>query len=239
MKKTIRLITVLTTLCALLFAGCTTEPSLPDNSPTSTQSVSANSPNPVTINSVLSLQTEGYKNLPLKEFNTTVKETIDTNAGFLSDFSELLDSVTQDDSEYSFICETLNYSINEVISSQMGQPITFSRYLKEFGDEYTTESGETFFNFMFTTLYSAEYRIVDEAGLTVQERDELLAMFQTELQNAVSKMDREQLTANDIKMELQNIADSLCTKLSTNVFVFENVEIQSIEVHDGGQEYQR
>lgn len=239
MKKTILSSLLIVALCTCLLVGCAVKAALPDNSPyAGTQPTPVTSSITASNDKVLSLQTEGYQNLSLKDFNAAVKETIDTDADFLSDFSALMERITPEDNAYSFVYETLNHSIDEVISPQMGQPIAFSRYLKAFGDEYTTESNETFHSFMFTSLYTVEYRITDEAALTVQERDELLAAFQTKLQNAVNDMSREQLTADGIKVELQKIADNLCAKLSTNILVFENAEIQSIEIHDGGQDYQ-
>lgn len=240
MKNPIRIITVSTTMCVFLLAGCTAGPSSSDNSPvTSAQHTLATTSGITLSNCVLSLQTEGYQNLSLKDFNAAVKEAIDKDKGFLIAFSELMEGVTPEDSAYFFVYETLNYSINEVISPQMGQPVALSHYLKEFEDEYTTESGETFYSFMFTALCSVEYRVTDEAGLTVKERDELLTAFQIKLQNSISDMNREQLMAEGVKVALQKIADNLCAELSTKVLVFENAKIQSIEIHDEGQEYQR
>ena len=92
---------------------------------------------------------------------------------------------------------------------------------------------------MFIALYSVEYRVTDEANLTVGERDELLRAYQTELQNAVSGMDKEQLIDSGYKIELQKIADDLANDLSTDTLIFENAEIHSIEILDGEQEYQQ
>jgi len=75
--------------------------------------------------------------------------------------------------------------------------------------------------------------------LTVQERDELLNKYHIELQNAVSNMSKEELQAQDIKETLQSKAAELAKELSTTTLTFENAEIQSIEIHDGGQEYHK
>jgi hypothetical protein len=239
MKKTILTSLLLAALCTCYFVGCAVKESSPDNSPsTDTQPTPVIDSITTSYDNVLSLQTEGYRNLSLKDFHATVNEAINSDEDFLSDFSALMEETTPEDNAYSFVYETLDNSINEVASSQMGNPIALSRYLKAFGDEYTTETNETFYNFVFTSLYSMEYHVIDEAALTVGERDELLAAYQAEFQNAVSGMEREQLTADNIKVELQKIANDLCTELSTNVLVFENAEIQSVEIHDGDQEYQ-
>ncbi len=240
MKKLIQALVALTVLCICL-AGCAVKPSSIDSpSPTTSPSLSATTSSKLAsdYDTVLALKTEGYQSLSLQDFNAAVKAAIDKDADFLSTFSTLMQSITHNDEDYQFIYETLNYSISETILPQMSQPVAISRYLKKHGDEYTVESGETFYNFIFTALYSAEYRVTDEAGLAVQERDELLSAFHTELQDAVSEMSKGQLTAGGIKAELQKIADGLCTELSTNTLVFENAKIQSIEIHDGTQEYQ-
>lgn len=75
--------------------------------------------------------------------------------------------------------------------------------------------------------------------MTVQERDELLNKYHIELQNAVSNMSKEELQAQDIKETLQSKAAELAKELSTTTLTFENAEIQSIEIHDGGQEYHK
>lgn len=240
MKKLIQALAALTVLC-ICFTGCAEKPSSSDSpSPTTSPSLSATISSILAsdYDTVLALKTEGYQSLSLQDFNAAVKEAIDKDTDFLSTFSTLMESITPNDEDYQFIFETLDYSISETILPQISQPVAISRYLKKHEDEYTVESGESFYSFIFTALYSVEYRVTDEAGLTVQERDELLNEFHTELQNAVSERSKEQLTAGGIKAELQKIADGLCTKLSTNTLVFENAKIQSIEILDGTQEYQ-
>lgn len=250
MKKIIQALAALTVLCICL-TGCAVKPSSIDSpSPTTSPSLSATTSSKLArsattssklasdYDTVLALKTEGYQSLSLKDFNAAVKAAIDKDTDILSAFSTLMESITPNDEDYQFIYETLDYSISETILPQISQPVSISRYLKKHGDEYTVESGETFYSFIFTALYSVEYRVIDEAGVTVQERDELLNDFHTELQNAVSEMIKEQLTADGIKAELQKIADGLCTKLSTNTLVFENAKIQSIEILEGTQEYQ-
>ena len=119
----------------------------------------------------------------------------------------------------------------------MGDPISQSQYLKKNEGAYAGGVGETFYHFMFTALYSVEYRVIDNVDLTVQERDDLLAQYHTELQNAISEMSRESLTAQDIKGNLQMIAKELTKECSTDCLIFENAEIQSIEILDENQEY--
>ena len=80
--------------------------------------------------------------------------------------------------------------------------------------------------------------MIDETALTVQERDDLLRTYHTELQNAVNDMSKEQLLDSEVKDELQKIADDLAIDLSTDIFVFENAEIGSIElsyINDKGE----
>ncbi|NLO84836.1 MAG: hypothetical protein GX096_05340 [Clostridiales bacterium] len=223
MKRSIQVITLLTVLCACLFANYRINAVAADILPSTTSQ---------SYDSVLSLKTEGYQNLCIADFNATVKQKIDTDIGFLDVYSELLDSITPDDSNYSFIRETLNSSIKEVICQEMGVPISISQYLKRNEGAYSGGENDTFYSFMFTSLYSVEYRI--NAKLTVCERDILLVEYHTELQNTVSEMNQESLTAQDIKTNLQTIADNLAKQLSTHSLVFENAAIQSIEIHNEG-----
>lgn len=242
MKRTIHAIVLLTALCAILLVGCTNIATTPDNPPATDSQASEtplSSTLPDTYDVILALRTEGYQNLSVKDFNAIVKAEIDKDIGFLSTFSELMGNLTPEDSEYQFVNETLNYSISEIISPQIGDTISISRYIKNYSGEYTGGDNETFYNFMFIALYSVEYRVTDEANLTVGERDELLRAYQTELQNAVSGMDKEQLIDSGYKIELQKIADDLANDLSTDTLIFENAEIHSIEILDGEQEYQQ
>jgi len=245
MKKPIKAIALITAISASLLAGCATYQSPADSTPTtpppSTPVSSVSSTLPDKYNTVLELRSEGYQSLLLGDFNSTVKAKIDKDLGFLSTFSEFMSSLTTEDSEYQFVYETLNYSIDEIISPQMGNPVSISRYLKNYSEEYTAgiSNDETFYNFMFTAHYSVEYRVIDETALTVQERDELLCAYQTELQSAVSGMDKEQLLSSGCKNKLQGIADDLANDLSTDTLIFENAEIQSIEILNDGQDYQK
>jgi|GEM_PF-2929275 len=247
MKKSIRTILLLVSLCAvLIFAvtGCsgtvdvqasthglvnTTVDTLPENYKT-----------------ILELKSEGYQSLSLKDFNAAVSAKIDGDSDFLSTFSEFMSSLVVLDSEeedtnetlkveddvYEFIYETLNYSISEILLSQISEPVFFSRYLEKHTDKYTSgvNEDEVFYGFSFYSFYFVEYRVIDEAALSVQERDNLLHKYQNALQNAINGMDKEQLLGDGIKDELQKIADYLAITLSTDVFVFENAEICSIEL---------
>lgn len=241
MKITIQAITALLVLCVCLI-GCTKNPATTSNPPPETAPSVSAATTGVPANDyseVLALRTENYQSLSLKDFNAAAKAKIDRDTGFLSTFSDLMSSLSPDDSEYQFVYETLNYSITEVISPQMGNAVTLLQHLKKNDGAYSENGGETFYSFMFTALYSVEYRVIDEAALTVGERDALLSAYQSDLQNAVGDMSKEQLTAGNIKSEIQKTADDLASKLSTDTLVFENAEILSIEIHDSGQEYHR
>lgn len=259
MKKTIKAIALITAICASLLTGCASYQSSADSTPTppppsTSVSTVSNAP-PEAYNTVLELRSEGYQSLSLRDFNAAVRGKIDEDIGFLNTFSEFLsrlvvvdgehqatnEPLTVDDGIYQFINETLNYSISEIILPQIDNPISLSKYLRNYSDEYIAgiNNDETFYNFMFTAHYSIEYRVIDEMALTVQERDDILRAYQTELQNAISAMNKEQLTADGAKSELQKIADNLCGDLSTDALIFENAEIQSIEIHDGTQEYKQ
>ena len=229
-------------ICACLFAGCASSQPPADSALAHSNPMSVTTEdNSGTTNNyadVLSLRTEGYQNLSLKDFNAAVKAQIEGNEDFLSAFSDFGGTLTPEDSDYSFY-KTLSYSIDEVIFPQMGGSVSFTQYLKKHDGTYAGNEGETFYTFMFTALYSVEYRVIDEANLTVGERDELLDKYQTELQNAVSGMSNEKLQAQDIRGTLQSIADSLTKELSTDALAFENSEILSIEILDGDTEYQK
>ena len=177
------------------------------------------------------LKTEGYKDLPLNEFNAAVQAKFD-NPAFSSTYDKLVSVIVPGSSEYQFITETFGYSVAENISPLLGHPIGFSWNLTKYEDPYSTGTGEIFHNFMFTAFYSAEYRIKDMAAITVGARDELIATYQTELQNAVRTMSKEQLRADNIQSEIQQIAENLERQLSTSNFIFENAEISSIELLD-------
>lgn len=238
MKRTNQVTAVVTIMLALLLTGCNAKPASPNGTlSSSTQAIS--NVNSTALNDFLALQTENYQNLSLKDFNATVKKAIDTKENFLNAFSKLLDQTKPSDSEYSFIYETLNYSINEIISEEMDQSISLSHYLKVSDDKPTIGTDKKIPGFMFTALYSFEYRIIDDTNLTVQSRDELLRRYQVKFQEVVSKMTKDQLTKNDARNELQKIASALCEELSANDLTFENAEIQSIEIHDSGNDYQR
>jgi hypothetical protein len=238
-QKLIQAFTVLTVLCVFL-TGCEGNPASSDSSsPTTSPSLLTNtySVPESDYDAILGLATEGYKSLSLKDFNTAVKAEIDKDAGFLSTFSDLMDNLNPGDSEYRFVYETLNHSISEIIFPQIGEDISLSEYLKKTGGAYNGNDGETYF--MFTALYSVQYRVIDEANLSVGERDKLLSAYHTGFQDAINDMEREQLMAGDIRFLLQKTADDLATELSINTLIFENAEISSIEIHYGGQEYQK
>ena len=242
MKKPIHAVIAITMLCTSLFVGCAPVTSSADSQPPTNSMSTQNSTTSGTAANeyadIFSLRTEGYYTSPLRDFNTAIKVKIDNDTTFLSTFSALMEATTPESEDYQFVYETLNYSISEIISPQMGEAIVLSRYLKKCEGDYAGDKGETFYTFMFTALYSVEYRVTDEAALTVQERDELLTAFHTELQNAINAMTKEQVTQTGIKSELVEIADDLCAELSTNALVFENAQIHSIEILDDEQEYQ-
>jgi len=142
------------------------------------------------------------------------------------------ETLTVEDDVYEFINETLNYSISEIILPRISNPVSFSRCLEKHSDEYVSgvNNDEISHGFSFYSLYFVEYRVIDESALTVQERDDLLRTYHTALQNAVNGMRKEQLLDSGVKGELQKIADDLAIDLSTDIFVFENAEICSIEL---------
>lgn len=186
---------------------------------------------------LLALSTEDYQEKSLQDFNATVKAKIDGDADILNSFNNLMNDITPSDDAYSFVCETLNRSISEIISPQLGDVIAISQYLKRNEGIYNENDGEVFYSFMFTALYSVEYRIIDAANISVGERDKLIMTYHINFQEAVDKMDREQLKAANIQSELQAIANNLATELSTNILVFENAIIHSIELLDEGKDY--
>ena len=242
MKKSMLSSLLIVGLCTCLLMGCAVKADSPDSTlPTNSMSASVTSDNttPSDYDKVLALQTEGYQALSLKEFNAAVKAAIDKDVDFLSMYSELLESQTLNDSEYQFVHVTLNHSVSEVIMSQMGEPISISKRLNKNEGAYAGNEGDTFYDFMFTALYSVEYRVIDDNSLTVNERDELISAYHTKLQNAANDMGREQLTESGIKAELRKLADSICLELSTGTVIFENAEIHSIEILDGSEEYQQ
>lgn len=254
MKRKLISSLLIAVLCTCLFVGCGVNAAPPDATssiPSSSASVPSNStvsPDGVAISDnttpskydkVMALQTEGYQALSLKEFNTTVKAAIDKDAEFLSMYSELLGSLTTKDSAYQFAYETLQLSIDEVIMPQMEKPIAVFKSVNRNENAYAGDNEETFYNFMFMVLYSVEYRVVDDNSLTVRERDELISAYHTGMEKAVNGMSREQLTKGGIKAELQKIADSLCSELSTKTVIFENAKISSIEIIDGDKEQQQ
>ncbi len=240
MKKSIILSLLIVALCTCLLAGCLVTAASPDDtSPTDplTTSVAGDSTTSSDYDKVLALRTESYQTLSLKDFNAAVKTAIDNDADFLSMYCKLLDDLTSDDNEYQFVYVTLSHSISEVIMSQMGEPISVSDRLNKNEGAYSGNDGNIFYDFMFTALYSVEYRVLDDNELTVKERDELISAYHTGLQNAVNDMNKEQLTESGIKPKLRKIADGLCSDLSSDILVFENAEIHSVEILDGSKEY--
>ena len=177
------------------------------------------------------LKSEGYKDLPLNQFNAAVQAKFD-DPEFSSAYDKLVSVLVPGSIEYQFITETFGYSVAENISPLLGHPIGFSWNLTKYDEAYTTETGETFHNFMFTAFSSAEYRIKDMTAITVAERDELIATYQSELQNAVRAMSKEHLRYENIQWEIQQIAEDLARRFSTSNFIFENPEISSIELLD-------
>jgi len=248
MKKTIPVVAIATVLCACILAGCssnqaTRQPSASVQSPS--VEVSANSNTSSNYDTVISLRTEGYQHLSVKDFNAAVKAKIEGDKDFLSIFNDFMGDLifTPEDADYSFVCETLNFSVNEIISSQLNEPITFIRSLDKMdnGAEQKGPDGEIVYDydFIFTAGYSVEYHINDDVNLTVGERDQLLSTYQTELQNAVGAMTNDELQTQDIRETLQSMTDDLAKRLSTADLTFENAKIDLIEIHDGGQEYQK
>ena len=177
------------------------------------------------------LKAEGYKDLPLNQFNAAVQAKLD-DPEFSSAYDKLVSVLVPGSNEYQFITETFGYSVAENISPLLGHPIGFSWNLTKYEDPYSTGTGEIFHNFMFTAFYSVEYRIKDMAAITVGERDELIATYQSELQNTVRAMSKDQLRNENIQWEIQRIAENLEKQLSTSNFIFENAEITSIELLD-------
>lgn len=241
MKKQMQAFAVLATLCIYLFVGCTENSSSSNSSSTTSPSILTDTSKDLLrdYDTVLSLRSEGYQSLSLRDFNATVKTAIDKDVDFLNLFSDLMGKLTPEDSEYQFVYETLNYSTDEIIYPQLGEALSFSRFLKKQEGPYDGNNGEIYYSFIFTALYSVEYRLIDEAKLTVSERDELLRAYQTELQKAIEDMDKEQLVAGGFKLKLQKIADDLANKLSTNELIFENAEVHTIEILDEGQDYRQ
>jgi hypothetical protein len=258
MKKQIQTILLATSLCTLLIfaaTGCSASADAQASPPPQSTPVSpALSVLPESYNTILELRSEGYQTLSLKDFNAAVSAKIDEDSTFLSTHSEFMSSLAVvyndqqmtnetlivEDDVYEFINETLNYSIAEIILPRISNPISFSRCLEKHTDEYIAgvKNDEILYGFSFYSLYFVEYRVIDEAALTVQERDDLLHKYQTELQNAVNGMSKKQLLDSGIKDKLQKIAVDLAIDLSTENFVFENAEIASIElsyINDKGE----
>lgn len=246
MKKSISVVAIATVLCISLLTGCGSNQSTEQMSTSENLSsvpVSTTSDTTTNYDTVLSLCTDGYQDLSVKDFNAAVKMKIEGSKDFLNTVNEYMDILTPEDRNYQFVYETLNYSVNEIISPQLGESIVFLQPLMKMdnGTEKEGLDGEIVYDydFAFTTGYSVEYKINDDANLTVQERDQLLQKYQNELQNTISNMSNEELQAGDIRKTLQSIVDDLAKKFSTTALTFENAKIQHIEIHVGGLEYQK
>ena len=237
MKKSFIFILTVSLLCISVLAGCSDAQSTAGSEESSqssesqlvnTQAFTSNeTSNAADYDVVLALKTEDYLNTSIKDFNSKVQSTIDNDDSFLGAYSDLLGSIEESDSNYSFVSETLSYCIDEFLSSQMNEHNTISDYVKKVDGAYSDEDGEEYYEFMFTVLFSVEYCISDETDITVQERDALLNQYKSDLQAIISEANNEDLLSKDIKTELQEKADNLAKELSTDTLAFENAEIQS------------
>ncbi|HIU77420.1 MAG TPA: hypothetical protein IAC62_16140 [Candidatus Pelethocola excrementipullorum] len=186
-------------------------------------------------------KTNNYAAKTVGEFNNALSEKDDLSELFEA-YSEVMETLSEDDDNYEFISVTLNASLDELYAEQVGDEISFSDYVERKEHPIVPlqimkqeSEYEMAYTFIFSALYSVHYRIVNPDIFTVVERDNALLAFHTEFQNYIEGLSETELMGGNIREVITNRADEISNSLSSEELKL-TCEISNIEVHDSGND---
>lgn len=203
--------------------------------------VDENSP----YNNILSYKTDDYSTVSISSFYHSILPKDENLSQLLADYTNVIDSITEDDENYEFIKYSFGASLNELYCNQMGEIVSISDSVRKAADplkplntkEEKEFSEDPAYGFMFTAFYSLQYNILQPENLTVGERDQALREFHSILETYVNDLNKKELMLSDTKKTIEEKAKEIAEKLST-----EKIElictIERIEVHNEGEDTQ-
>ena len=163
---------------------------------------------------VAALKTEGYESLSIAEFNRTLYAALNESEALFEAFERVLMDLPETDPLAPFLVNTVqpslneyNARLNEVYSGRAEDPsfsgqLTRTETANVYGD--TVEVGWTEAGYSFT------YRILDQDGLTVAERDAFLQSILKGMQDCLDGLSTESLRdEGKLKQTLQAELDRL------------------------------
>ena len=163
---------------------------------------------------VAALKTEGYESLSIAEFNRTLYAALNESEALFEAFERVLMNLPETDPLAPFLVNTVqpslneyNARLNEVYSGRAEDPsfsgqLTRTETANVYGD--TVEVGWTEAGYSFT------YRILDQDGLTVAERDAFLQSILKGMQDCLDGLSTESLRdEGKLKQTLQAELDRL------------------------------
>ena len=174
---------------------------------------------------VAALKTEGYESLSIAEFNRTLYAALNESEALSEAFGRVLMDLPETDPLAPFLVNTAqpslneyNARLNEVYSGRAEDP-SFSGQLSRtetanvYGD--TVEVGWTEAGYSFT------YRILDQDGLTVAERDAFLQSILKGMQDCLDDLSTESLRdEGKLKQTLQAELDRLGAAAATGQIAY-------------------
>ena len=174
---------------------------------------------------VAALKTEGYESLSIAEFNRTLYAALNESEALSEAFGRVLMDLPETDPLAPFLVNTVqpslneyNARLNEVYSGRAEDPsfsgqLTRTETANVYGD--TVEVGWTEAGYSFT------YRILDQDGLTVAERDAFLQSILKGMQDCLDGLSTESLRdEGKLKQTLQAELDRLGAAAATGQIAY-------------------
>ena len=174
---------------------------------------------------VAALKTEGYESLSIAEFNRTLYAALNESEALSEAFERVLMDLPETDPLAPFLVNTVqpslneyNARLNEVYSGRAEDPsfsgqLTRTETANVYGD--TVEVGWTEAGYSFT------YRILDQDGLTVAERDAFLQSILKGMQDCLDGLSTESLRdEGKLKQTLQAELDRLGAAAATGQIAY-------------------